>query len=166
MAQTSSYDDPIKIGDPAPDFSVPAVNGEGNITLGDYMGRRAVLLGLFRGLHCPFCRRQIIQMDGYADRLEDLGVDALAIINTELPRARAYYGRLSIGMSLGVDPQWETHRRYGIPETRITLGRTVWPIKINPITAMTLKVDPDGELRNRSRSSSSMRRSTALKASR
>jgi peroxiredoxin len=142
----SGYEDPIKVGDPAPDFSVPAIKSEGEIRLDDYKGHGPVLLGLFRGLHCPFCRRQVVQMDGYADRLEKLGVAGLAIINTELSRARAYYGRLSIGMRLGVDPNWETHRRYGIPETRLTFGKTDWPTKINPLSALTTKMNPDGDL--------------------
>ena len=38
-------------GDPAPDFSLPAVNREGQISLDDYRGRSPVLVGLFRGLH-------------------------------------------------------------------------------------------------------------------
>jgi peroxiredoxin len=42
---------PLRPGDPAPDFSLPAVNREGQISLDDYRGRSPVLVGLFRGLH-------------------------------------------------------------------------------------------------------------------
>jgi peroxiredoxin len=42
---------PLRSGDPAPDFSLPAVNREGPVSLGDYRGRSPVLVGLFRGLH-------------------------------------------------------------------------------------------------------------------
>ncbi len=38
-------------GDPAPDFALPAVNREGQVSLADYRGRSPVLIGLFRGLH-------------------------------------------------------------------------------------------------------------------
>ena len=114
MADKPAYDDPIRIGDRAPDFRVAAVNRDGDIGLADYTGRRSLLLGLFRGLHCPFCRRQVVQMGGYSERLGELGVDALAIINTELARARVYYGRQRPGMALAVDPDWDTHRRYGL----------------------------------------------------
>jgi peroxiredoxin len=41
----------LRTGDPAPHFVLPAVNREGQISLDDYRGRRAVLVGLFRGLH-------------------------------------------------------------------------------------------------------------------
>jgi len=42
---------PLRPGDPAPNFTLPAVNREGHVSLDDYRGRGAVLVGLFRGLH-------------------------------------------------------------------------------------------------------------------
>ena len=42
---------PLHPGDPAPHFELPAVNREGQVSLGDYRGRSPVLVGLFRGLH-------------------------------------------------------------------------------------------------------------------
>lgn len=146
MASKDESDDAIRVGDPAPDFSLPAVNREGDIGLGDYRGRRPLLLGLFRGLHCPFCRRQVVQMNGYSDRLAGLGVEALAVINTELDRARMYFGRLQIKIALAVDPSWNTHRRYGLSRPKITLGKTDWPQKVNPIDLLGLRLNPTGEL--------------------
>lgn len=146
MAHKSNTDDPIRIGDRAPDFSVPAVHGEGDIALADYVGRRSLLLGLFRGLHCPFCRRQVVRMGGYSESLGELGVEALAIVNTELARARLYYGRRRPGVALAVDPDWDTNRRYGLSRPKLTLGRTDWPKKVNPIAALTMRVNPTGDL--------------------
>ncbi len=42
---------PLRPGDRAPDFTLPAVNREGRVSLADYRGRGSVLVGLFRGLH-------------------------------------------------------------------------------------------------------------------
>ena len=42
---------PLRPGDPAPHFALPAVNREGQVSLDDYRGRSPVLVGLFRGLH-------------------------------------------------------------------------------------------------------------------
>ncbi len=134
------------VGDPAPDFLLPAVNREGEIGLASYKGRQAVLLGLFRGLHCPFCRRQVVQMNGYSDRLAELGTAGLAVINTELNRAQMYYGRLNMTMALAVDPDWVTHRRYGLSRPKMTLGKTDWPNKVNPKDLLSLRVNPTGEL--------------------
>lgn len=42
---------PLRPGEPAADFSLPAANREGPVSLADYGGQSAVLVGLFRGLH-------------------------------------------------------------------------------------------------------------------
>lgn len=146
MTSADESEQTIKVGDPAPDFLLPAVNREGDIGLRSYKGRQPVLLGLFRGLHCPFCRRQVVQMNGYSGRLAELGTDALAVINTELNRARLYYGRLNMSMALAVDPEWRTHRQYGLSRPKMTLGKTEWPNKVNPKDLLSLRVNPTGEL--------------------
>ena len=79
---------PPRIGDPAPPFELPAVNREGKVSLDDYRGRAPVLVGLFRGLHCPFCRRQIVQLGTTQDKLKAMGVETMAVVNTPLERAR------------------------------------------------------------------------------
>jgi hypothetical protein len=53
---------PLQAGDRAPEFTLPAVDREGTVSLADYRGRTALLLGLFRGTYCPFCRRAIVRM--------------------------------------------------------------------------------------------------------
>ena len=52
----------VRPGDPAPDVTLPAADREGVISLADYRGERSVLLAFFRGLYCPFCRRQMSQL--------------------------------------------------------------------------------------------------------
>lgn len=146
MTKSDEAAQPLKVGDPAPDFLLPAVNRDGDIGLNTYKGRRPLLLGLFRGLHCPFCRRQVVQMNGYSDRLDALGTDGLAVINTELNRAQMYYGRLNMTIALAVDPDWNTHRQYGLIRPKVTLGKTDWPTKVNPKDILGLKLNPTGEL--------------------
>jgi len=78
----------IQVGDAAPALTLPAVNREGSVTLADYRGRQPVLLGLFRGLHCPFCRRHLVQFGALAPKLQALGVEVVGVINTPLERAQ------------------------------------------------------------------------------
>src|SRR5262245_61415317 len=82
---------PLRPGDPAPRFTLPAVTREGTVSLDDFRGR-PFLLGLFRGLHCPFCRRQVVQLAATRERLETLGVETVAVVNTLPERARLYFG--------------------------------------------------------------------------
>ena len=42
---------PLQPGDMAPGFTLPIVNREGVLSVEDYRGKSAVLVGLFRGLH-------------------------------------------------------------------------------------------------------------------
>ena len=48
---TATPSRPLQPGDRAPGFSLPAVNREGTVSLDEYRGKQAVLVGLFRGLH-------------------------------------------------------------------------------------------------------------------
>lgn len=48
MSATSER--PLGPGDPAPHFSLLAVNRDGRIAFDNYRGRSSVLVGLFRGL--------------------------------------------------------------------------------------------------------------------
>jgi peroxiredoxin len=78
---------PIQPGERAPQFSLPAINREGVVSDADYRGR-ALMIGFFRGLHCPFCRRQIAQLGAAQPSLAALGVETVAVINTPVERAR------------------------------------------------------------------------------
>jgi peroxiredoxin len=42
---------PVQPGEAAPDFTLPAANREGSVSLADYRGRSPLLLSLFRGLY-------------------------------------------------------------------------------------------------------------------
>lgn len=84
----------VKPGDPAPEFTAPAAHDDGVVSLRDYRGRSGVLLALFRGLYCPFCRHQMAQLAVTAEKLRPLGVETLGIVATAADRARSYFRRL------------------------------------------------------------------------
>jgi peroxiredoxin len=106
----------LRPGDPAPHFALPGVNREGQVSLDDYRGRSPVLLGLFRGLHCPFCRRQLVQLGTTQDKLKAVGVETMAVVNTPLERARLYFKYRPARVLLTADPEAATHRLFGLPE--------------------------------------------------
>lgn len=110
---------PLGPGDPAPDFALPAVNREGSVSLADYRGNGPVLVALFRGLHCPFCRRQIVHLSATHDSLASEGVDTLAIVNTPLERARQYFQYRPTRIVLAADPDVRTHHAFGLFESRV-----------------------------------------------
>jgi len=125
---------PIQPGEAAPEFAVPSVQDDRTICLADYRGRAPLLLGLFPGLYCPFCRRALAQMAVTSEQLKPLGVDALAVVGTELDNARLYFGFRPTRLALGADPRLATHRSYGVPRPEPTpeLMHAVEQLRVNP----------------------------------
>ncbi len=125
---------PIAPGQPAPNFTLPAVGREGTVSLDDYRGRSPVLLAMFRGLYCPFCRRAIAQLGVTTDRLKALGVETLAIVATSPDNAQLYFRFRPTRAPLAADPELITHRAYGLPRPPATpeLIAAVQHARVNP----------------------------------
>lgn len=112
----------VQPGDRAPDFILPAVNREGAVSLADFLGQNAILVGLFRGFDCPFCRRQIAQLGVAHGKLWAAGVETLAIIATPVARAAFYLKYRPTPIILLADPNMATHRAFGLPRAEVVLG--------------------------------------------
>ena len=135
-------------GDPAPDFALPAVNRDGQVSLDDYRGRSPVLVGLFRGLHCPFCRRQLVQLGTTQEKLKAMGVETMAVVNTPLDRARLYFKHRPARVLLTADPQAATHRAFRLPAGAVVAegSPTSWPESITMGELQAVRMNPTGEL--------------------
>jgi len=133
----------LRPGDSAPQFVLPAVNREGEVSLADYRGRAPVLVGLFRGLHCPFCRRQVVQLSTTREKLEALGVETLAVVNTPLDRARLYFKYRPVQVLLAADPEAGTHRAFGLPAGEIIedASQTSWPLRVTLNELLSARVN-------------------------
>ena len=72
-------------------------------------------MALFRGLYCPFCRRAVARMSLAAQALRDEGVESLAVVATTADNARLYFRFHPARMPMAADPEFVTHRSYGVP---------------------------------------------------
>jgi peroxiredoxin len=122
------------IGQPAPEFTLPAVHREGEISLADYRGRSHLLLAIFVGLYCPFCRRNIAQLGGTQEKLRELGVETLGVVATDLENARLYFKYRPARVPLVADPELSTHRAYALPRVPVTeeLMGMLGSVRVNP----------------------------------
>jgi peroxiredoxin len=129
---------PIAPGEPAPAFSLPAIDGATCVSLDDYRGRAPLLLALMVGLWCPFCRRQIVQLARLDAKLKTLGVESLVVVATAPENARLYFKYRPTPVRVASDPELTTHRAYGVPRPVPT------PALLEAL--QTVRVNPTGEL--------------------
>jgi peroxiredoxin len=140
---------PLRPGDAAPSVTLPAVNREGQVSLDDYRGRSPVLIAMFRGLHCPFCRRHLVQLGTTQDKLKAVGVETVAVVNTPLERARLYFKYRPARVLLAADPEAATHRSFGVPAGVVVENESEasWAKgKLTMGQLLGMKMNPTGEL--------------------
>jgi peroxiredoxin len=140
-------EEPLRPGDRAPNVVLDAITREGKIALDDFRGQKPVLVGLFRGLHCPFCRRHIAAFSQLETALREKGVESLVVVNTPIERARLYFRYHPLPNLLAAsDPARTSHRAFGLPNLEFTENETAWPRKIGINAVMTMRMDLPGEL--------------------
>jgi len=110
----------LQVGEPAPHFTLPAIHREGTVSLADYRGKSPVLVGLFRGMYCPLCRRKIAQMGLERAKLLASGVETLGIIASKLEHARLYFRYRPTRLPLAADPAMTTLRDFRVPKPQVT----------------------------------------------
>lgn len=138
---------PLQPGDRAPNIVLDAITRDGKIALDDFRGRTPVLVGLFRGLHCPFCRRHIAAMARLDPALRERGVESFAVVNTPTERARLYYRYHPLpNLLAAADPERASHRAFGLPLLEFTQNETVWPRKVGMDVVMATRIEVPGEL--------------------
>jgi peroxiredoxin len=134
MDTTTSSPSTASPGAKAPEFTLPAIDGTGTISLDDYRGTSPLFLALFVGLWCPFCRRSIAQMAAIEPALKESGVETLCVVATPPENARLYFKYRPTRLRLAADPDLTTHRAYGVPKPAPTpeLLKELEKVRINP----------------------------------
>jgi peroxiredoxin len=142
-----SVNGPLQPGDSAPEVVLDAIAHDGKITLRDFQGRSPILIGLFRGLHCPFCRRHIAAMSRLDGALRERGIESIAVVNTTIERARLYFRFHPLPNIIAAsDPECVSHRAFGLPNLLFTENETDWPHKVGMNVAAAMRIDMPGEL--------------------
>ena len=134
----------VQPGEPAPDFDLPTVQEEGKVSLADYRGRRPVFLFLFVGLYCPFCRRSIARLGTLRNKLDAASVETLGVVATELDNARLYFKYRPSRLPLAADPEFSTHRAYGIQRIQVdeAMIAAVSAVRVNPTGELPEPMSP------------------------
>ena len=93
--------DPVAEREPAPDFTVPSLGGDGDVALGDHAGRP--LLVNFWASWCEPCRAEMPALERFAARTEGMGVVGLGVDDAPA-RLRAFAKETGVTFPLGIAP--------------------------------------------------------------
>jgi peroxiredoxin len=136
----------LSVGEPAPAFALNGITREGEIRLEDFLGKSGLFLNVTRGLHCPFCRRHLIQLANAESELKENGIETLVVVSTKPERAHMYLRYRPSPLLIASDPQTEVHRTYGLPRFKVSEEPDNWPRNVNATSFGTPVPDPSGEL--------------------
>ena len=131
--------DVLQPGDRAPSITLDAINRGGQIAIDDFRGKKPLLIGLFRGLHCPFCRRHLAAEAEIDKTLREKGVECVAVVNTPVDRARLYFQYHPMPDLLAAsDPERVSHRAFGLRNLDIAGQLTALQRKVRPVATAFL----------------------------
>lgn len=126
-------DQPLRAGDPAPDFTLAAATGE-MVTLSDYLGRCEVVVFFYPRDNTAVCSAEACS---FRDRFQDFEDSTAQVIgiSADSPDSHLRFAeRLHLPFLLLSDPGGVVRARYRVPKTfGLIPGRTTFLIDKNGI---------------------------------
>ncbi|PSN13284.1 peroxiredoxin [filamentous cyanobacterium CCT1] len=118
----------IRVGDAAPDFTLPNQKGE-SVTLSSYQGQRAVVLYFYPKDDTPGCT---VESCSFRDSYEDFvaaGAEVIGISSDSPDSHRLFASKHNLPFTLVSDANGAVRKAYGVPATLGLLpGRVTYVI--------------------------------------
>lgn len=129
----------LKIGDPAPDFTLPDATGQ-PISLGQFRGQRLVLYFYPRD-NTPGCTKEACGFrDCYAD-YQAAGIQVLGVSQDDARSHTKFIEKYQLPFPLLVDQDAAVAKAYGVYGPKTFMGKTY-----DGITRSTFVIDPEGKI--------------------
>ena len=118
----------VKVGDKAPDFTLPSQTGD-NVTLSEYLGKKNVVLYFYPKDETPGCIREACSFrDSYAE-LASLGAEVLGVSGQNVASHKSFATHYGLPFILLSDEDNKVRKLYGVPSTMgILPGRVTYII--------------------------------------
>jgi len=115
----------LKVGEKAPDFTLPAQDGK-KVKLSDYRGKKNVMLAFYPQDFTPVCSHQLPSYSKQIDKFEELNTQVLAIGVASIPVHNAWIEALG-GLNFPLLADWvpigEVSKKYDAFIPRIGFGK-------------------------------------------
>jgi peroxiredoxin Q/BCP len=135
-----TQDKELKKGDPVPDFSLPASNGQ-KVSLRDYKGKKRVVLYFYPKDDTPGCTREACD---FRDTIGEFAAQDAVILGVSLDDEashKKFVQKYSLPFTLLSDVDNKVSRSYGVYKQKNMYGKTYWGIE-----RTTFVIDKDGRI--------------------
>jgi peroxiredoxin Q/BCP len=106
----------VKVGDVAPDFSLPASDGR-TISLGDYKGKSEVVLYFYPKDDTPGCTAEACSFRDSYEAFLDAGAVVLGVSSDAVGAHQKFAGKHRLPFPLLSDAKGALRTLYGVPKT-------------------------------------------------
>jgi peroxiredoxin Q/BCP len=118
----------VKVGDPAPEFTLPASDGR-TVRLSDFRGKSEVVLFFYPKDNSPACSAEACSFRDRYEAFREAGAEVIGVSPDPPESHRRFAGRFRLPFLLLSDESGELRARYGVPKTLGLLpGRTTFLI--------------------------------------
>ena len=132
---------PVRVGEPAPDFTLPATTG-GTISLADFRGKQPVVLYFYPKDDTPGCTKEACAFRDVWSEFQRKGAAILGVSTDSLKSHEKFKNKHALSFPLLSDEGAEVARRYGVWKEKSLYGR-----KFMGIERSTVVIGKDGRVR-------------------
>jgi len=130
---------PIQIGELAPDFELPASNGE-MVRLSDFRGKHVILYFYPKDM-TPGCTTEACDFRDYHDEFTDLNAVILGVSPDSLVQHKKFIEKYALPFLLLADENHEAAEKYGVWKLKKNFGKEYMGIERS-----TFIIDKEGVL--------------------
>jgi peroxiredoxin Q/BCP len=106
----------VKVGDRAPDFTLPSQNGE-NTTLSSYLGKKNVVLYFYPEDESPGCTKEACSFRDNYEYFKDLGAEVIGVNAGTMESHKQFAAKNNLPFILLSDKDNGVRKLYGVPST-------------------------------------------------
>ncbi len=118
----------IKVGDKAPDFTLPSQMGD-TVKLSEYFGKKNIVLYFYPKDESPGCTKEACSFRDNYQELTSLGAEVLGISGQSIESHKSFATHHGLPFILLSDADNQVRKLYGVPSTMGVLpGRVTYVI--------------------------------------
>ncbi|MCW4000673.1 MAG: peroxiredoxin [Candidatus Bathyarchaeota archaeon] len=118
----------VKVGDKAPDFTLPSQMGD-NVILSEYFGKKSIVLYFYPKDETPGCIKEACSFRDSYQQLADLGAEVLGVSGQSVESHVAFATHYGLPFILLADVDNRVRELYGVPKSMgILPGRVTYII--------------------------------------